>query len=405
MRIFVVLLVGIFVAASPSAETIAERALSSVVQIQVLDAESSDKSSIGSGFFVSGQGKIVTNYHVVSALVNAPEAYLLRIIDQSGEYSSGVITKIDVINDLALIVVDQSTDNWLPVAAIEPNQGDDILAVGNPLDLGQMVVPGTWNGAVAHRFHRLINFSGALNPGMSGGPAVNSEGEVVGVNVAGFGNNLSLLVPLEFVVELISSEDNRDLSAQLSDQLVADQAIRVQEILAGNWQSEPIADRHALTELVDFITCWGASNSDNEDRSTRIVSRSCSTQESTYLAPWFETGSINFNQMVVSNETLTPSQFQYEVSNSLRMSRVSPRSNDVASALECEESFLEGNHDVYKTVLCVRQYKRYAPLFDVYFKVASEPKEGELFLTTFNMEGVSKESAMSLIDALVESTL
>ena len=92
MRVLFCLVMSIFVAASPSAETIAERALSAVVQIQVLDAESSDKSSIGSGFFVSGQGKVVTNYHVVSALVNAPEAYQLRIIDQSGEYTSADTT-------------------------------------------------------------------------------------------------------------------------------------------------------------------------------------------------------------------------------------------------------------------------------------------------------------------------
>jgi len=385
--------------------SVAESALSSVVQIQVLDSESQDKSSIGSGFYVSDDGYIVTNYHVVASLVNSPDSYDLKILNDSGESLSGEIIKIDVINDLALINSRVDVSHYLRIAPEEPIQGDEIIAVGNPLDLGQMVVPGTWNGEVSHRFHRLINFSGALNPGMSGGPAVNRQGEVVGVNVAGFGNNLSLLVPLEFVAAMINRDEVRSLSVQLSEQLVDDQRARVSRILEGDWSSEPIAERAAVHEMTNFITCWGASNSDSDDRKTRIVSRSCSTQERIYLAPWFETGEIHFNQVVVSNEALTPRQFEYEISRSLRMGRLSSRSSDVATPLECEESFLQGAYDTYKTVVCVRQYKRYAPLFDVYFKVASEPSDGELFIMTLNMEGVSQSSARSLIDALVEATL
>ena len=69
-----------------------------------------------------------------------------------------------------------------PSAAL--SQGERIYSMGNPLDVGFAVLEGTYNGLVERSFYPSIFFGGALNSGMSGGPALDEQGRVVGVNVA-----------------------------------------------------------------------------------------------------------------------------------------------------------------------------------------------------------------------------
>src|SRR5438046_9463079 len=77
--------------------------------------------------------------------------------------------------------------------------------MGNPLDLGFTITEGIYNGLVEHSYNERIHFTGALNPGMSGGPAVTGEGNVIGVNVATRrgGQLVSFLVPARFAAALL----------------------------------------------------------------------------------------------------------------------------------------------------------------------------------------------------------
>lgn len=77
-----------------------------------------------------------------------------------------------------------------------PTQGSTIYSLGNPHDLGMIVVPGTYNGLKQNSLYQKIHFTGSVNSGMSGGPLVNEGGEAMGVNVATAGNQLGFLVPL-----------------------------------------------------------------------------------------------------------------------------------------------------------------------------------------------------------------
>ena len=394
------LLIVIFCLLSPysAAESDYAEQLRSVYQIRVLDAQADQKSSIGSGFSISHDGYIVTNYHVVESVVNFPAAYRLEVISAAGEVLSSRVVAVDIINDLALLSVDGPIASILTLSDHEPVQGERVLSFGNPMDLGQTIVPGTWNGDVAHRFHRLINFSGALNPGMSGGPSLNGTNQVVGVNVAGYGNNLSLLVPLEAIRNIARRTDETvALSEQISQQLLADQDKRIQVLVNGNWAAEPLAGRSAFAEIADFITCWGASNSDEQDRRTNIISRSCRSQEQIYLNRHIQTGNIEFNQVVIQNIDLSDFQFEYEVHGAMTLGRQSASGTDYLGPMSCDEDFVSGQFGGHKVVVCTRAYKRFAPLFDVYFKVASPPHDGQLAMTYMALEGVSSESAKAVI--------
>ena len=83
------------------------------------------------------------------------------------------------------------------------SKGDRVLALGHPRDLGLSIVEGTYNGQVEHVLTPRLHFTGPLNPGMSGGPAVTPAGALVGVNVATMGEELAFLVPAEFVTRLL----------------------------------------------------------------------------------------------------------------------------------------------------------------------------------------------------------
>src|SRR5260370_17484180 len=97
--------------------------------------------------------------------------------------------------------------------------------MGNPLDLGFTIIEGTYNGLVERSYNDRVHFSGALNPGMSGGPTVNGEGLVVGINVATRrgGQLVSFLVPARFAAALLQSarehEPAPDLRAEIARQL------------------------------------------------------------------------------------------------------------------------------------------------------------------------------------------
>ncbi|MFY0577534.1 trypsin-like peptidase domain-containing protein [Cystobacter fuscus] len=106
------------------------------------------------------------------------------------------VVDVDVVHDLAVIQQDAPVKDWFELAATEPPQGARLYAMGNPHDLGTTIVEGTYNGLVQDALYDKVHFSGAINPGMSGGPTVTSEGRVVGVNVATLGNQLGFLVPV-----------------------------------------------------------------------------------------------------------------------------------------------------------------------------------------------------------------
>ena len=85
--------------------------------------------------------------------------------------------------------------------------------MGNPRDLGITIVEGTYNGLVHDALYDRVHFSGAINPGMSGGPTLTGEGRVVGVNVATMGNQVGFLVPVDHARVLLK----RALAAKVED--------------------------------------------------------------------------------------------------------------------------------------------------------------------------------------------
>jgi len=137
----------------------------------------------GSGFFISADGYAVTNNHVVDG------ADKVEVTTDDGKTHSAKVIGTDARTDLALIKVEGGAN--FPFAKLsegKPRIGDWVLAVGNPFGLGGTVTAGivSSNGRDIGNgpYDDFIQIDAPVNKGNSGGPAFNTEGEVIGVNTA-----------------------------------------------------------------------------------------------------------------------------------------------------------------------------------------------------------------------------
>jgi serine protease Do len=138
----------------------------------------------GSGFFISADGYAVTNNHVVEG------ADKVEVNTDDGKTYSAKVIGTDPRTDVALIKVDGkgATFPFAKLSDSQPRIGDWVLAVGNPFGLGGTVTAGIvsargrdiGNGP----YDDFIQIDAPVNKGNSGGPAFNTEGDVIGVNTA-----------------------------------------------------------------------------------------------------------------------------------------------------------------------------------------------------------------------------
>lgn len=152
------------------------------------------RDSTGSGVVVSADGHIVTNAHVVAGATRihvqfppAPGEAGGSIVRPRGRIFTAKLTGVDRETDLALLKVDATGLAALPFADSDAvRQGQIVLALGNPLGLDNSITMGVIS-AVARQLRPddpviYLQTDAAVNPGNSGGPLVNLDGQIVGIN-------------------------------------------------------------------------------------------------------------------------------------------------------------------------------------------------------------------------------
>lgn len=207
---------------SPSSECISERALHSnfiadaaakaspaVVNIECV-AKGRFMTGIagGSGFIINRDGFIVTNAHVVSM---SPKGSKVRVRLWNDSYDrSAIVHSMDVASDIALLKLEHFEED-LPVATMGTSenlrQGEFVLALGSPLLLQGTVTCGIISSIARHSSElgagkaqsEYLQTDVAINQGNSGGPLVNLDGEVVGINTmkAQAADGISFSIPID----------------------------------------------------------------------------------------------------------------------------------------------------------------------------------------------------------------
>ena len=159
------------------------------------DGKEDMPDSTGSGVVIDAKGDILTNLHVI----RSTDRWVVTFWD--GSKSDAQVVNVQPENDLAVIKAKIAPDDLKPATLASTgglNPGDTVVAVGFPFGLGPSVSAGVISGLKrafvdpdkkpeeGGRLSNLIQFDAAVNPGNSGGPLVNRDGEVVGIVTAIF---------------------------------------------------------------------------------------------------------------------------------------------------------------------------------------------------------------------------
>ncbi len=409
ISLFLILICNISFAAE-QAETIFKQLAPSLYQIRLIDKASGEKSSIGSGFQISSDGLIATNYHVISSFARHPEKYRIEYLDNKGNKASLQLKSIDVVNDLALVKRDVEQEMPFFVISKEvPIKGEELYSLGNPHDLGMIVVPGTYNGLKKESFNDRIHFTGSVNSGMSGGPVVNKNTQVVGINVATSGNQIGFLVPHDKLITLVSQYQKEELltiDEQMENQLHANQKKLVDALLNSEWQLKKLGEGLIPTIDVPFIRCWGESNADKDDALIMLAVANCSLDENTYIAGNFFTSSLEMEYRFMQAKKLSDTKF-YQLFQR-QISRVMPGNKagkDDVTEFECQHDIVMPEHQKInnKSIFCTRAYKDFDDLYDVLYLGVSIDRDDQALLSHFTLAGISQKSAQAFTKKFMES--
>ena len=170
-------------------KSVFDMASPAVVEIGVLTPQSASirDRSVGSGFLVDDSGHIVTNYHVVA------DARAITVRLHDGAELNATRLGTSPADDLALLRVDpEAVSGIQPLRLADPSSvtpGQMAIAIGSPFEEANSVSVGVVSGVGRSRrsvlnrpIPDLVQTDAALNPGNSGGPLLNADGEVIGVN-------------------------------------------------------------------------------------------------------------------------------------------------------------------------------------------------------------------------------
>lgn len=394
---------------SATARRVYEQARSQLLQIRTLLQNQDSQASVGSGFLVSEEGHVITNYHVISQAALEPARYRLRYATTEGRQGELQLLDFDVRRDLALLkIVGDGLRGAAPLRFRPPDQplakGDRIYSMGNPHDVAFAVVEGTYNGLVERSFDELIYYSGSINSGMSGGPVVDETGRVVGINVSAmfFAQQMSFLVPAPYASALLArSRDAKPVSGpawpRLREQLMAYQDELSRRFIAQAWRGAD-HDRYRLpVPQEEFMRCWGRGTP-ADSKGLEFQRSQCRMEHAIFINGGLQTGFLNMAHEAYDGEKLGAVRFAKQYTASFRNENLG-RPDKHRTAPHCKEDFVQqanGSGPPLRAVVCLRAYRKLKGLHDLSVLVTTVDGRTEGALGRFDAHGVSFDNALRL---------
>lgn len=373
-----------------------------VIQIEIVNVHTGKRSGIGSGFFISPDGFAVTNYHVIADVILEPDTYKGEFQGETGITGSLQILNVDIVNDLALIKTTVKPRAFFKLSQHDTTIGERIWAIGNPEDLGITIVEGTFSGLIHHSIYRRLHFTGSLNPGMSGGPAINAEGEVVGVNVATSGNQISYLVSSESVKKIVSTanESNAipELLSIIRSQLLTHQKEKLHELSPTTFQVSTLGNYKVPALFSPYVRCWGDSTKESRHR-YQVHSEICSVNDGIYLSYGHEPVLLQYRHDYIIGTRLNDWAFYKlygDYFSSLDLS-VSGTQNTVTN-FKCETKFIANGNLTLKVAVCLRGLKNFPGIYDIVATTAVLGNDRQGLQSTLILNGVAYETGMPLVE-------
>jgi len=173
-----------------------------------------DFLQLGSGFFISQNGDVITNYHVLQGASSAE----IKTADEK-TYPITYIVAGDEQNDIIRLSVNIPSQYVYPLSLSKtiPEVGERIIVYGSPLGLGNTVSDGIVSAIRdIPDYGRIIQITAPISPGSSGSPVLNMKGEVIGIATFQMikGQNLNFAIPSERIASLNLMEEEKTLTTE-----------------------------------------------------------------------------------------------------------------------------------------------------------------------------------------------
>ena len=402
-----------------TAEQLYAAARPKLLQIRTLVATAGRQSSLGSGFLVSSDGLAITNYHVVSQFALEPATYRLEYATVDGAHGEVKLLAIDLANDLAVLRLEKHDGRFFQFSPRATGgglpKGEHLYSMGNPLDLGFTIVEGTYNGLVERSYNERLHFTGAVNPGMSGGPAVASDGRVVGINVAKQigGELVSFLVPARFAVALLARAHAAEplslgqIRAEIGGQVTAWQEKLYAALNAQGFRSTSLGPYRVLESAAPWFTCWARTTAGQVPKPRATVdSGSCYSDTRLFIASDLSTGFIQVSQSYLHSVDLNSFQFATFLSNYGIGSLPGGWKQKWYTPQRCREDFIAvaqtENRLPLRVLWCAHAYREFDGLYDVVATATTQNSDSEALVLQLSLQAVSYDNAIALAKQIFE---
>ena len=404
-------------AVTGAGQRIYERTRPLLLQVRTLLKTQDSQSSVGSGFLVDSSGLLVTNYHVVSQYALQPTRHRLVYASVDGKQGALHLLAFDVVHDLALLrLVDPAPLAGRGAVPLRPAdealaRGARIFSLGNPLDVGFAVAEGTYNGPVERSFLETLFFGGSLSAGMSGGPALDEDGRLIGVNVAARrdGEQVSFLVPAAPVRALLArgaqaAPITTPAWDEISRQLLAHEARLTQRFIALPWREAGHPRYRIPVPQEQFMRCWGRG-SPQATRGLQFERSDCAMDNRIFVSGSLLSGYITVRHEAYDGSRLGTLRFADRYSASFGNEFVGVNERQRTAAQCVERTVAVGPGDSTKSngarlpmraVICLRAYKKLPGLHDLSVLVATLDQPTTGVQGRFDAHGVSLASAQRL---------
>jgi serine protease Do len=393
-------------AQAPSAETVFEQTRNALVQVRIIDQASGAKGSIGSGFVATVDGRIVSNYHVISSLTEHPGKYRAEWLDTRGGTGALTLLDFDVVHDLAVLKpTEPRTIAALPIQATPPNKGERVYSLGNPFDLGPTIVEGTFNGLIEKSLYKRMHLTASINPGMSGGPAVAANGEVIGVNVASAGEQIGFLVPAEFVVALLAGDNLAPMTSfneALDVQLRRNQTAVLKRLDQIGFGESKLGPYRVPGPVGETISCW----SDTTQAKKRVIDATtlnCQADDDIFVSDQLRTGSIRYSHSLRRARGISSLRFWSISSGSMGFDfEFMSGGEDEVSNFECRTDTVNHAALKRKVRLCLRRYKAFPSINDLVLRQITLRESDSALASTLVLTGVEGSAAIAFARRFLE---
>ena len=394
-------------ALSESARDILARTRPSVLQIKGFFGNNSAQEFHGTGFAVAPGGVLLTNYHVVAQEVMYPEKYRLEYRSPEGKTGKVAVLAIDVRHDLAVVRAEGYEAPPLPLAEGTPARGIRAYSVGFPLDVGLTITQGVSNGKVEDSFEARIHYSGAINGGMSGGPALNANGQVIGVNVSGYRGEQSVafLVPAEHARPLIERAlkaplNMADAKKEVGAQLQA-HAKALLDALPGPFATQSAGGYALPGKLSAFMDC-NAAGDPASDQPVQTERFACGAKAGLHVQENLRSGEVEYQHFLLTTDKLDAWRFAH------RLGRLSTYvggsgSREHVGPYACKDRTVKLKGFDADLLVCSRSYRKFEGLYDLTVRVVSlnQPRRG--FVSRLYLTGVDFDAGMAFVKRYVEA--